>query len=90
MRKSTIYICETCGKQSLDATEIIECECKHLGITPDILTEWKRLNEKAIKAGQTLYYAKNEQNEAIFDEITKELVAFTIKYNLTNKEIPNS
>ena len=33
---------------------------------------------------------KNEQNEAIFDEITKELVAFTIKYNLTNKEIPNS
>ena len=85
MRKSTIYICETCGKQSLDATEIIECECKHLGIT-----EWKRLNEKATKVGQTLYYTKNEQNEAIFDEITKELVAFTIKYNLTNKEIPNS
>ncbi|MEE0964849.1 MAG: hypothetical protein U0L73_11695 [Ruminococcus bromii] len=90
MRKSIIYICETCGKQSFDATEIIKCECKHLGITPDILTEWKRLNDKAIKAGQTLYYTKNEQNDAIFDKVTKELVDFMKKYNLTNKKIPNS
>lgn len=90
MRKSIIYICETCGKQSFDATEIIKCECKHLGITPDILTEWKRLNDKAMKAGQTLYYTKNEQNDAIFDKVTKELVDFMKKYNLTNKKIPNS
>ena len=90
MRKSIIYICETCGKQSFNATEIIKCECKHLGITPDILTEWKRLNDKAIKAGQTLYYTKNEQNDTIFDNVTKELVDFMKKYNLTNKKIPNS
>ena len=90
MKKSIIYICETCGKQSFDATEIIKCECKHLGITPDILTEWKRLKNKVEAESRNIYYQKNNENEQRLDDAIKDLIDFETQHNLTHKRIPDN
>lgn len=90
MRKSIIYICETCGKQSIDATEIIKCECKHLAITHDILTEWKRLKNKVEAESRNIYYQKNNENEQRLDDAIKNLINFETRHNLAHKRIPDN
>ena len=55
MKQHIIYECETCGKQSKDKQDIIECECVHIGLTvaetntSDALKEKVKEFEKAIE-----------------------------------------
>lgn len=90
MKKSIIYICETCGKQSFDATEIIKCECKHLGITPDILTEWKGLKNKVEAESRNIYYQKNNENEQRLNDAIQDLIDFETQHNLAHKRMPDN
>lgn len=84
-----VYICEVCGKEDTNPTEIIKCECSHLGIDLNILNKWRELRKKAAEAGKQYSIRHNADTDTAFDKAVIELVDFEKKHNLTNKQMIN-
>ena len=86
MKKYTMYVCETCGRESKDYNVIRECEAGHLGLTVDELNQYDKLNSDAEDCGRMVSIAKNDKTEKAFDDAIKTLVAFERKHGLIGKE----
>lgn len=77
MRMYQVYVCETCGHESLDRDEVELCEARHMGL--DNLHDkhtYDALKSHARDCGALVMYTKNNQTEAAFDDAINKLVAF--------------
>lgn len=77
MRMYQVYVCETCGRESLDRDEVELCEARHMGLhnlhdkhTYDALKGYARY------CGALVTYTRNNYTEAAFDDAIGKLVAF--------------
>lgn len=85
MKKHIIYECETCGKQSENREEIMECEAAHLGLTIAEKQEWESLKEHARYAGAVVSRTKNDETEKAFDEAVEALIAFEKEHSIKER-----
>lgn len=82
MKQYIMYECEVCGKTSKNANEIIECECKHLGLTIEEKKEWEHLKEVVKHCSCVISHTKNEETERSYDEAIEALMQFEKKHNI--------
>lgn len=76
MKQCIIYECETCGKQSKDKQEIIECECIHIGLTVAEKKTYDFLKEKVKHTGRVVSITKNEETDREFEKAIDRLLEF--------------
>lgn len=88
MRKSIIYTCDVCGKQSTEYNEILMCECSHLEIDFTTLQRWKALKKEVRNKSAISSFRHNSFTEAELDYAIRELIRFEKAYGLEGKDIP--
>ena len=89
MQKITLYVCSCCGVKSENYSEILSCECSHLGITVQQLNKWKELQKKVRNASYTYSVRHNESTGKDLDDAVNELNKFEKAYDLIDKNIPD-
>ena len=82
MKSYTVYVCETCGKESKDWSDIRRCEADHLGLNLLEMDEYERLQTEAEHFGYVVGNFKCEETEKAFDLAIKRLVAFEKEHNI--------
>lgn len=83
MKVKTVYVCEYCKNEYEIASEALLCEAKDLGLTFKEYEEYQLLLEREKQCGINVGIAKNERNEALFDEAVKAVIDFQKKHNIT-------
>lgn len=76
MRMYQVYVCEHCGKESLDQDKIEECEATHMGLTVEEKHTWDALKSSAKYFGGVVSNTNNERTRAAYDNAIKKLVLF--------------
>lgn len=78
----TVYVCETCGKESKDSSIIKQCEASHLGLSVEELEIYKKLQDNAEYCGRIVASSKNDRTEKLFDDAINRLCDFEKEHNL--------
>ena len=82
MKSYIIYVCEKCGKESVDKNTIAECEASHYGLTVAEMQEWEAIKKKVSYASYTVNTTKNRQTDTAFDNAIEELISFEKTHGL--------
>lgn len=89
MQKKIVYICDCCGAQSENYSEILKCECSHLGITVQQLEYWKELKKNVFNASYAYSVHHNEETEQALNDAIKIVLAFEDDNGLVEKDVPD-
>lgn len=93
MKSYTMYVCETCGKESRNRKTIQTCEAGHLGLTWLEYLDYRNLKSNVTMFEKLLYEAidRNDHQWRI-DSYTKSVkdakiavIAFEINHGIKNK-----
>lgn len=88
-RIAHMYLCEVCGKESENKSEIANCESGHYGLTCEEKVYWDELkNKKAYYIGVAKYGESYDKDfyEKKLSSVTKELEEFEKSKGLVNQE----
>ena len=89
MRTKTIFVCQYCGKEFDDQLDCLHHELEELGISFDILMEWRILKRKIKNAKDDIAASNRKNSPELKTEYNKALGAlssFAAKYGLKGKE----
>lgn len=89
MQKITLYVCSCCGVKSENYSEILSCECSHLGITVQQLEYWKELKKNVFNASYAYSVHHNEETEQALNDAIKIVLAFEDDHGLVDKDVPD-
>lgn len=91
MKTRKIYICQVCGKESLDPDDILLCEAQHMGLTSlEEYQEWSELQKAAEQAGYRRGIISNPETRQAFDKACKALADFETAHNMNTDLKPRS
>lgn len=76
MKVKQVYICEICGKESTDKSEILRCEAGHLGLTPEEKEKYDHLLQRVLSYERLVARRNNDCTRAALDGAVVELMAF--------------
>lgn len=80
MKTKTIFICETCGKESEDRDKIFSCEASHFGLTADEAREWEWLKRWVANRRCAATWTRNQITIDAIDEAVNELISFEVSH----------
>lgn len=83
MKIYQVYVCEHCGKESLNHDAIEECEAAHMGLTVAEKHAWDALKSAAKYFGSVVSTTNNEQTRAAYDNAIEKLVAFEQSHGIS-------
>ena len=82
MKSYTVYVCETCGYESMDANEMKQHEATHLGLTVKEMDEYKALKNYAAYMGSVISHTRNEETIKEFDDAVQRLIDFEKEHGI--------
>ncbi len=82
MKMYQLYVCECCGKESRDVSEIERCEAAHMGLSVEEKHSWDSLKSAARYFGNIVSATNNEQTRAAYDKAIDRLVSFKQTHNI--------
>ena len=82
MKSYTIYVCETCGKESRNAEEIIKCEAEHLGLTVSEYEEYNRKKDFVRSLSAAVSITNNESTRKKVDDAVDDLIRFEAEHGI--------
>lgn len=83
MRMYQVYVCEHCGKESLNHDEIEACEASHMGLTVKEKHTWDALKSAARYFGSVVSTTNNEQTRAAYDNAVEKLISFEQSHGMS-------
>ena len=84
VKQKTIYCCEFCDYKSMDQFKCEEHEATHFNLSRKEYCDWRRLSKDAAEAGKRIGLSRNPHTVKGFDEVTRRLVTFEQKHNISN------
>lgn len=82
MKQYTMYVCETCKRESRNANVIKECEANHIGLTIEEKFKYDGLKENVKRCSCMIETTKNERTDKEFDNAINELITFEKDHGL--------
>ena len=82
MKCYTMYVCETCGFECKDATEMMKHEASHLGLTVDEFEQYNALKGHVRYMASRLYDTNNPDTREQYDTVVEALIAFKKEHNI--------
>lgn len=82
MKVKQVYICETCGKESTNKSEILRCEAVHLGLTLEEKEKYDHLFLQVLSYEHLVARRNNDSTRAALDEAVIELMAFEAAHGI--------
>lgn len=76
MKMYQFYVCEHCGRCSLNYDEIDECEASHVGLTANEKRVWDVLKSAVKYFGSVMSKKNNEYTRASYDVAVEKLISF--------------
>lgn len=85
MKQYTVYVCETCGCESIDREYMRKHEASHLGLTKKEMETYRTLKSFAAYMGSVIANRKNEETERKYDEAIRALIDFEKEHGIIGK-----